>query len=239
MKPYSSKSNLKQHFDRQPLCGKWIQEIKNNNSLANYINNYENQFRKTKSNTCNACEKSFSTIGNLNKHLKNSFICSKWNKYNSLKPLKIYYEESNFMKISDMEQKTELTIDADEVKISSNLYFVNNPDTDNYIKIPSKINLEEYVEIINSFDKNNKNYISGLHIDSIIVFCVFYLLYTRKNYLFGNLSCGEIWLEIENVLYKFSMIKFNVVDKIAHKYLKLLKIADIWDAIKQIPLHTA
>ena len=89
-KEYANKSNLDKHHIRQPLCKKWI-ELGETNGLKDYIN-YKQSIPKTeiKNTTCIACGTVYSNIGNLNKHLENSEICSKWDLYNNLEPIQSY-----------------------------------------------------------------------------------------------------------------------------------------------------
>jgi hypothetical protein len=92
-KSYTTKSNLKLHHTRQPLCINWI---KLNPGLKDYIDEKFNlpedsQNIQTQQNTtCGICNTTFSNIGNLNKHLNSTTICSKWKNYKELKPLAAY-----------------------------------------------------------------------------------------------------------------------------------------------------
>lgn len=94
---YSSVYNLRKHLKRQPLCEEWI---KLNPSLKNYVDDkfqlpctdIEKEEQKTK---CFICNTDFANIGNLNKHLDNSIICSKWSLYKDLVPLETYIKSNS------------------------------------------------------------------------------------------------------------------------------------------------
>jgi hypothetical protein len=96
---YSSIYNLKKHHIRQPLCNDWI---KLKPGIKDYIddkfqlpcNDIELEEQKTK---CFICNTVFSNVGNLNKHLDNSLICSKWSMYKDLNPLETYIKPSNII----------------------------------------------------------------------------------------------------------------------------------------------
>jgi len=88
-------NDLKTHWERQPLCKNWIEKIKSC-SIAKYLEdklrgdeeeNREEEFR------CLSCEKKYTNLGNLNKHLRNSIICQKWSNYKSLEKIKEYIRE--------------------------------------------------------------------------------------------------------------------------------------------------
>ena len=90
-KSYSSKYNLSKHHKRQPLCVDWI---KLQPGIKDYI---DDKFqlpidedaldRETK---CGICNTIFANVGNLNRHLDTSTICSKWSLYRDLEPLHTY-----------------------------------------------------------------------------------------------------------------------------------------------------
>jgi hypothetical protein len=92
-KVYSNKYNLAKHYVRQPLCKKW-QEM--NSEIKSYV---DDKFaapilEQPKDNTtCQSCGIVYSNVGNLNKHLENSVICSKWDLYNSLEPVQSYMKK--------------------------------------------------------------------------------------------------------------------------------------------------
>lgn len=89
-KHYSSKYNLAKHHKRQPLCLQWMEL---NPGIKDYI---DDKFQlplddvvdlETK---CFICNTVFANIGNLNRHLDHSTICSKWSMYKELEPLQAY-----------------------------------------------------------------------------------------------------------------------------------------------------
>ena len=83
---YTTKQNLTLHFNRQPLCQRWLNTKILETKLIEYIDeNYEEE--KSHNTTCEFCSKSFSNKGNLNLHMKTNKICKKWEKYHQLKPL--------------------------------------------------------------------------------------------------------------------------------------------------------
>lgn len=89
-KQYANKSNLEKHYERQPLCKKWI-DLGDSNYLKDFVN-FKQTLPKMEVNntTCMSCGTVYSNIGNLNKHLENSEICSKWDLYNNLEPIQSY-----------------------------------------------------------------------------------------------------------------------------------------------------
>lgn len=96
-KVYSTKYKLIEHMKRQPMCSKWIELIPGPGDFKGYING---QFSlpttdleaayQTRQPRCMMCAKTFANMGNLNRHLDESVICSKWKLYHTLKPLQAY-----------------------------------------------------------------------------------------------------------------------------------------------------
>nr|WRJ69889.1 cys-based protein tyrosine phosphatase [Oceanusvirus sp.] len=76
---YSTKSNLGLHYERQPLCLKWIREV---DDRMKHVVTGEIEIRSeraaTRSEACEACGKEFSTDSNLLRHVKASPTCQKW-----------------------------------------------------------------------------------------------------------------------------------------------------------------
>ena len=101
-KSYTTKTNLKLHHTRQPLCINWI---KLNPGLKDYIDTKYNlpedphNIQTQQNTTCGICNTTFSNIGNLNKHLNTSIICSKWKHYKELQPLETYISKINYNEI--------------------------------------------------------------------------------------------------------------------------------------------
>jgi hypothetical protein len=90
-KVYSTPYNLKKHLQRQPLCEKWLSLQP---GLKDFINEKiklqaENTAKEVNT-TCHACKTVFANLGNLNRHLSTSVICSKWDLYNDLEPVQGY-----------------------------------------------------------------------------------------------------------------------------------------------------
>jgi hypothetical protein len=88
-KSYSSKYNLAKHHKRQPLCVKWLEL---NPGIKDYI---DDKFQLpidciNIENRCGICNTVFANLGNLNRHLDTSTICSKWTLYRDLEPLQTY-----------------------------------------------------------------------------------------------------------------------------------------------------
>lgn len=112
-KNYTSKQNLQKHYDRQPVCKRWINNSELDSRLKSYVNKHIDEEREhekncryceehkdgdkkekqekcshnVEDNQCIYCDKLFSTVGNLNKHIKNNIICKKWKKYMEVKEL--------------------------------------------------------------------------------------------------------------------------------------------------------
>jgi hypothetical protein len=89
-KVYTTKYNLKSHWERQPVCEKWV---KMQSGLKEYIDHKFSveEDKKTEQNTtCLACNTTFANVGNLNRHLSTNLACSKWDLYNDLQPVQTY-----------------------------------------------------------------------------------------------------------------------------------------------------
>lgn len=95
-KSYVDIYGLRAHLKRQPLCEKWM-------SLKADIKDYvDDKFMLPMSDLdqadkmkCGICGARYSTVGNLNKHLDSSVICSKWAMYKDLQPLESYMPKFN------------------------------------------------------------------------------------------------------------------------------------------------
>lgn len=108
-KSYSSEYNLKKHYKRQPLCEEWLKMVP---GIKDYIDDKFNlpitDIDKKQINTkCFICNTIFSNIGNLNRHLDTSIICSKWSMYKDLEPLTTYI--SNKKNVSYVPTVTKLS----------------------------------------------------------------------------------------------------------------------------------
>lgn len=93
-KVYGSKGALKKHLKRQPLCEQWVAlrpGIKDyvDDRFMLPLTDMEKQDMPTK---CFVCATQFANVGNLNRHLDASTICSKWRLYRDLQPLQSYME---------------------------------------------------------------------------------------------------------------------------------------------------
>jgi uncharacterized Zn-finger protein len=82
-KTFSTKSSLKRHEERSPLCVKWrpYQYLPTKLIRGNIIDLLENIKKTTLSATdnelqCKYCSTIFSTSGNLNKHFKTAIMCN-------------------------------------------------------------------------------------------------------------------------------------------------------------------
>ena len=77
------------HFQKNPLCQTWINKTASC-SIARYLQNKHSLQEKNiilNDYKCISCEKVFSNIGNLNKHLKNHLVCKKIIEYEELKKI--------------------------------------------------------------------------------------------------------------------------------------------------------
>lgn len=79
-KVYSSKHCLRKHHQRQPLCAKWLTMSP---ALTSYVNDTLMLPRDSGHDDlrCGICGTTFANKGNLNRHLDQTLICSKWAVY--------------------------------------------------------------------------------------------------------------------------------------------------------------
>jgi hypothetical protein len=92
-KIYSTPYNLKKHLKRQPMCEKWMNLQPGLKDFIDHkfiIISKEGQHEPVQNTTCTACNTCFSNVGNLNRHLATSLVCSKWEMYNELEPITGY-----------------------------------------------------------------------------------------------------------------------------------------------------
>lgn len=89
-KVYSTPHNIKKHWKRQPLCEQWINLQPGLKDFIDHKLGLENKDQLETNTTCMACKTTFANIGNLNRHLATSLVCSKWDLYNDLEPIHGY-----------------------------------------------------------------------------------------------------------------------------------------------------
>lgn len=115
-KQYSSEYSLKKHLKRQPLCGQWLE-------LSPGIKDYvDDKFmlpmtdleKKELSHKCFICGTTFANVGNLNRHLDQSLICSKWSMYKDLTPLLDYVGHDKHIKYAKFIKNQDKDKDKDK-----------------------------------------------------------------------------------------------------------------------------
>lgn len=94
-KHYSSEYNLKKHLQRQPLCESWM---KLSPGIKDYVDDkfmlpLSDVEKQDLEHKCFICGTIFANLGNLNRHLDHSMICSKWSMYKELEPLQHYMQK--------------------------------------------------------------------------------------------------------------------------------------------------
>lgn len=94
-KAYVNKDGLKKHHERQPLCVQWM-------NLRPGVKDYVDQkfsLPRTEEEkgldaiVCGICNKHFANVGNLNRHMESSKICSKWAMFKDLQSLDAYIDK--------------------------------------------------------------------------------------------------------------------------------------------------
>lgn len=83
---------MRAHLGRQPLCAEWIQ-LKP--GIKDYVDDKFNlpmtdREKEALNTKCFICNTTFANVGNLNRHLSTSIMCSKWAEYKNLEPLQGY-----------------------------------------------------------------------------------------------------------------------------------------------------
>ena len=84
-KTFSTKSSLKRHEERNPLCVKWcssenIQLILRRENIIEFLDNIKKTILCAPDNElkCKHCSTVFSTSGNLHKHFKTAVMCNQY-----------------------------------------------------------------------------------------------------------------------------------------------------------------
>lgn len=131
-KVFSEEITLDNHFKRSPLCHEWFSLL--DSSKYDLKNKQIDEFDYTLINkiqtvfeikdipslteySCKSCHKTFSNLGNLNKHINRNIICQKWDKYHSIqerKPMshiKGYNNNSNLSEIMKIKEEPSLKND--------------------------------------------------------------------------------------------------------------------------------
>ena len=77
-KSYMNTKALVNHYSRNKLCKTWMDVLEKKSPLAFRIQQiHENQNENNVETACVSCTKTYSNIGNLNKHYKNNATCRK------------------------------------------------------------------------------------------------------------------------------------------------------------------
>ena len=77
-KSYMNTKALVNHYSRNKLCKTWIDILENKSPLAFRIQQiHEENVDYSDESVCVSCTKTYSNIGNLNKHYKNNSTCRK------------------------------------------------------------------------------------------------------------------------------------------------------------------
>ena len=167
-KKYISKGNLKKHYGRQPLCLKWIKLTPKVTKVIDVIikEPKEQEFvNKKEKHPCNACQKVYSSVGNLNKHITNSIICQKWLKYVEMAPLLENIMDSNDQDIQNNKELFEQQIYKTQNKSVNPFNLKDSSST----HIDMCLTKEKLMEQINKvFQKNPNKLISNLRNFEII-----------------------------------------------------------------------
>lgn len=133
LKSYVNEIGLLQHFERSPLCKKWIEILETGNSVANDLQlTYNNEGKFKTDNTgsnfkCTSCNSKFSNFGNLNKHLRTRPICLKHyelDQHNKLTHMENMY---NIVKPNENTEYSQI----DENKQINNSIYENVPPPSN------------------------------------------------------------------------------------------------------------
>ena len=79
-------ADMETHLERQPLCKRWVVIAKNVPHIVEAITRLDAEGAFTKKESvedalCKSCDKTYTTRGNLNKHVKRSPVCRKFYAY--------------------------------------------------------------------------------------------------------------------------------------------------------------
>lgn len=106
-KQFKTTKLLNEHTKRTKLCRDWIEflNIKRDTFDTRLVERIQTIYENIKpiDNTqfiCKSCHKEFSTKSNLNKHIKRTLICQKWDKYHTLQDRDINYNNITSLKDS-------------------------------------------------------------------------------------------------------------------------------------------
>ena len=155
---YKQQSNLKRHLKSSRICQMWIeQQIEQKQNKPEYIPNscdiIQNNYNKvelnlsfnTGENQCKICGKKYSNKSNLNKHIKKSVICEKWNKLADVILSKDLNEDSkNRIKYSERMLQNITLSNGDPDYRETQLPY--NPGTLSHEQLHSKVNFGQSSE---------------------------------------------------------------------------------------------
>jgi len=79
-----SLSDKKAHYNRSPLCKKWIEMFESKNEFVKYVESKMNEQNEPRSLKCIGCEKEYESISALNKHYLNTLVCRKFKEYTNI-----------------------------------------------------------------------------------------------------------------------------------------------------------
>lgn len=101
-KEYKTSKNLNEHYENNKLCKKWIDILNQKRETFDKKLILNIQSIHTRVNPvitdecmCVSCHKSFSNVGNLNKHINKSIICQKWKDYHTVQKREEYSLEKD------------------------------------------------------------------------------------------------------------------------------------------------
>jgi transcription elongation factor Elf1 len=145
---YSNIGNLNKHLKSSVVCKKWLDlELDKKRNKKTIWESIDNLLDKQEGDKylCKYCNKKFSTQSNLNKHMRSSVICTKWNNL------------SNIQELAEQEPNQNLLQDISPYNnfINSKQEFIS--PTDNLTHIIWNIYLcDKYEKITSETITNNK-----------------------------------------------------------------------------------